>query len=136
MKIRAFAYAGPIALALFMTSFAPSGSKYVCAAGLVGSSTAHGARSAEFSLDQAPPTETEDHETAQEAHREGKLVPYGRIRSAVQEQFNGRVVYQSLSPGKDGGWVYELKVLKDDGHVLMVFVDASSGEVLKTKGKN
>ena len=138
MIIHIFAKAILVGLAVTVTSIATIGVDTVAArtSQLVTPQDLGHSQDQDDSQDIDGAIDADDHETARDAHRESQLVPYGRIQSAVQEQFSGRVVYQSLSPSKDGGWIYELKVLKDDGHVLMVFVDASSGEVLRTKGKN
>jgi len=67
--------------------------------------------------------------------KQGDLKPYGQIAREAERQFGGRVVGQKLRQTGSDSWVYELKLLMDDGKVLMVTMDAKTGKVLKKSGR-
>jgi len=63
-----------------------------------------------------------------------KLIPYGKVARKVAKRFGGRVVGQGVSE-VGGAVVYELRVLKKDGRVIFVTVNARTGKILRTRGE-
>lgn len=76
-----------------------------------------------------------DQDEALKGRKKGDLIPYGQITRKAEKEFGGRVVGQKLRQTGPGKWVYELKLLKDDGKVMSVVLDAKTGKVLRTSGR-
>ncbi len=74
-----------------------------------------------------------EQDRALELRKNQDLIPYGEIAKKAERQFGGRVVGQSLKD-QGGRMVYELRLLKPDGKVLIVVMDAKTGRVLRTRG--
>ncbi len=79
------------------------------------------------------PAQAQDQKDAREALRSGQIMSYGEISRIVASQFGGRVVGQNLRQ-RGRNWVYDLKILQQDGKVLSVIMDARTGRVLSRKG--
>ncbi len=77
----------------------------------------------------------QDQDEALKGRKKGDLIPYGQIARKAERQFGGRVVGQKLRQTGADQWIYELKILKDDGKVLTVVMDAKNGKVLRTSGR-
>lgn len=78
------------------------------------------------------------HDRARSAVRQGEIMPLSDIRQRVREQFQGRIVGIDLQEGSAAGpqpWVYDLRVLTPEGHVLSVQMDAQDGEVIGVRGR-
>lgn len=76
-----------------------------------------------------------DQDEALRARKQAKLIPYGQISRRAQQQFGGRVVGQQVRQMSKNHWVYELRILQDDGKVISVVIDAHTGQVLGTRGR-
>ncbi len=63
-----------------------------------------------------------------------KLMPYGQIARKVVQRFDGRIVGQRLSERR-GVAVYDLRVLKKDGRLVFVTVNAQTGRIIRTRGE-
>lgn len=63
------------------------------------------------------------------------VIPYGIIARQVESRFNGRVVGQKLRRGANKNWVYDLRILRNNGEVIYVVVNAHTGRVIRTKGR-
>lgn len=74
----------------------------------------------------------DDHERAREALAGGDVMPLAEILGLVLRDYPGQVLAVELE-NEDGRWVYELKVLLDDGALGRINVDARSGDVLDTR---
>ena len=75
----------------------------------------------------------------QEALRTGRIVPLERLIERIQEEFPGRILRVEVEYESHGGspaWVYEVKMLTPDGHVLKLEFDAGSMELLELKGRH
>lgn len=75
-----------------------------------------------------------DQDRALELRKKSDIIPYGVIAKRAESRFGGRVVGQRVRE-MDGKIVYELRLLKDDGTVLVVYMDAKTGAVIKTEGR-
>lgn len=77
----------------------------------------------------------QDQDEALKGRKKGDLIPYGQIARQAEQRFGGQVVGQKLRQTGPGKWVYELKLLKEDGKVMMVIMDAKTARVIKTSGR-
>ncbi|WP_205904644.1 PepSY domain-containing protein [Diaphorobacter sp. HDW4A] len=75
-----------------------------------------------------------DHEMARRALREGKVLPLRTVLAQVERDFQGQVLEVELDR-EDGVFVYEIKLLRQDGQLMKLEVDAASGRVIKAKQK-
>lgn len=69
------------------------------------------------------------------AVRDANVIPYGRIKGIVETRYQGRVIGQQLVQAESGEWIYEFKLLRQSGHLIILLVNATSGRVLDTWGK-
>ena len=76
-----------------------------------------------------------DQDDALRAMKRGQIIPYGQISRRAQRQFGGRVVGQQVRQMSKDRWVYELRILQDDGKVISVVMDAHTGKVLGSRGR-
>lgn len=83
----------------------------------------------------APAFAQQDQNDALKARKRGNLIPYGKISRRAVRQFGGRVVGQRVRQYSSNRWVYELRILRQDGQVISVVIDAHTGEVLGTRGR-
>jgi uncharacterized membrane protein YkoI len=72
---------------------------------------------------------------ALEARKLANIIPYGQIARRAKKRFGGRIVNQKLFQTGLEKWVYELKVLRKNGKVVSVTMDAQTGKILKTRGE-
>ena len=66
----------------------------------------------------------------------GEIVELDRVLEQARSRFPGRILKVELEGG-DGvasGWIYEVKILQDDGTVIDVALDARTLEVLEVEG--
>ena len=69
-------------------------------------------------------------EIAKRLLSEGRIKPLAEILDAVKRQVPGEMLEVELELD-EGGYVYELKLLRPDGKVQEVEADAASGNILK-----
>jgi len=73
-----------------------------------------------------------DHEAARRALEQGRVLPLAEIRARVARRFPGEMIAVELE--RSGGrYVYELKVIGADGRLREVYVDATTGEILRSE---
>lgn len=73
-----------------------------------------------------------DHDRARAAVVAGEVLPLPVILERVGRDHPGTVLEVDLERDK-GRWIYELKLLRTDGGVLRLDVDASDGAVLRQR---
>lgn len=73
-----------------------------------------------------------DHEKALSAMEAGEIKPLGEILRVLSLKQPGKVLEVELEL-KSGQWIYEIKMIQDDGVVREIKVNAKSGEILKIK---
>ena len=71
-------------------------------------------------------------EQMQEAVERGEIKSLGELRAIVQSKFPGEIVHVSTS-GEHGRYHYEFRVLRADGRLLEIEMDAASGDVLEVE---
>jgi uncharacterized membrane protein YkoI len=74
--------------------------------------------------------EDDDHDRAMEALRQGRVRPLAEILAEVEQDLGGQVVGVEFDD-EDGVYVYEFRVVTDAGRLREVYVDATSGRILK-----
>jgi uncharacterized membrane protein YkoI len=77
----------------------------------------------------------QDHsyDRARRATERGEILPLEAIYARALARIPGRVLEAELER-KRGRWVYELKILDDQGRLFEVYLDASTGAILKQEG--
>lgn len=74
----------------------------------------------------------EDHDRARSAVEQGKARPLVVILKIVRPKLGGRIVDVEFET-EDGVYVYEFKVIRPDGAVREIYVDAQTGKILKVE---
>lgn len=78
------------------------------------------------------PAEAE-HDRALRAVEQGRILPLKSILERAEKAYPGQLIEAELEEGRDGGLVYEIKMLGQDGRLLKLIYDAASGELLKAR---
>jgi len=73
-----------------------------------------------------------DHHRARRALEAGEILPLQTLLERVAQDFSGQVIEVELEH-KDTLWVYELKLLQQDGMLLKLKLNARDGSLLKFK---
>ena len=78
------------------------------------------------------------HDRALEAVRSGEIMPLQEILAKATQRLGGTVVGVSLTDGEAGlhGWVYDVKIYADDGRLLLLRLDATTGSILQRLGQD
>ncbi len=74
-----------------------------------------------------------DHEFARRALREGRARPLADILSDAKDDIGGDVIEVELEE-RAGAVVYELTVLRPNGEIVELYLDALTGSVLSRDG--
>ena len=88
-----------------------------------------------LTTDPAAAVARQGQDEALKNRRQADLISYGQIARMATQRFGGRVVNQNLRQTGSGQWVYNLKILKDDGKVINVVMDAKTGRVIRSSGR-
>lgn len=75
-----------------------------------------------------------DYADADDARRSGDIVPLRDVLENVRKSFRGEIVGIEFER-EDDRWVYEIKMIAEDGRYIEIYVDAKSNKVLKIEGK-
>jgi uncharacterized membrane protein YkoI len=70
------------------------------------------------------------HETAKELLESGRILPLETILAKVAERVPGKLIETKLEY-EHGRLMYDIKILRPEGRVQEVEVDAATGEILK-----
>lgn len=77
-----------------------------------------------------------DHDRARQALSRGEVRPLAEILATIARQVPGEVVdveFERRDHQGSEGWIYEIKVLADDGRLQEIEVDAASGVILNVE---
>lgn len=77
--------------------------------------------------------ERRDHERARAALEAGQIRPLSELLAVVERRYRGRVIEADLERD-DGQWLYEFKILPQNGRVFTIELDAATGELLRSRG--
>ncbi len=84
----------------------------------------------------APGAALADHDRARDAVTAGEVRPLGAIMTQIGRRYPGRLLDARLGRrGKNGPWIYKIKILNSQGAVVALTVDGKSGRVLKVRGR-
>ncbi len=73
-----------------------------------------------------------DHERSRAALLAGEVQPLRLILEKIESSYPGRVLEVELERAS-GKWIYEIKILREDGRLLKLIIDAKTGGVLGEK---
>ncbi len=75
---------------------------------------------------------------ARDAMRSGRIVSLSVIRKRIRQSFPGRIVdVRLLEPkNKNLPYIYMVKVLRKDGKLLMLRINAANAKIVSVKGNN
>lgn len=77
----------------------------------------------------------DDHERARAALRAGEVLPLSTLLERLQRRHPGEVLEVELER-EDGRWIYEVKLLRRDGLLFELELDARSGELISQRQKH
>jgi len=78
--------------------------------------------------------DAEDHDRARQALEAGEILPLAKVLAMVNADSPGRVLEVELDRRHER-WVYEIKLLRQGGSVVKLWVDASDGTVIERRGR-
>lgn len=76
-----------------------------------------------------------DHDRARQALEAGEILPLRIILDRIERDYPGRIMEVDLER-KEEGWRYEIKLLRSNGALVKLKIDAHNGTVLGIRGKN
>ncbi|UTW56359.1 PepSY domain-containing protein [Kordiimonas sp. SCSIO 12610] len=74
----------------------------------------------------------DDHDDALKAIKRGEILSYDRIKSVAERELGGKMVGERLRRTNQG-WVYEVRVRRNDGKVVFAIINAGSGKVISKR---
>lgn len=74
----------------------------------------------------------DDHERARQAVKAGEVLPLRSVLERVERDYPGQVMEVELER-EHGMWIYEIKILRDNGALLKLEIDARDGRVFGSK---
>lgn len=74
----------------------------------------------------------DDHDAARRAVEQGQARPLAEILNQIQPRLGGKVIGVELEREHER-YIYELKVVTSGGELLEIYVDAMTGEMLKSE---
>lgn len=78
--------------------------------------------------------ERSDHELARQALQQGQVLPLRSVLERIERDYQGQVLKIEFERD-DGRYIYEIRLLQQDGRMAKLKVDAVDGRVLKIKRK-
>lgn len=79
-----------------------------------------------------------DHDRARKALEAGEILPLDVILARVGRDFPGQVLDVELEDESDGigsHWVYEIKLLRQGGALVKLYINGRDGTLIRRKGK-
>ena len=74
----------------------------------------------------------DDHERAHRAVQAGEVMPLEQVLPRIAKDHPGQVLKIELER-EDGLWTYEVKLLRADGQLVKLLLDARTAEVLRAR---
>ena len=75
-----------------------------------------------------------DHERARKALESGEILPLRAVLERVERDYPGQFLEVELDRD-DGRWLYEIKLIHDDGRMEELELDARDGSLVSRKGR-
>jgi uncharacterized membrane protein YkoI len=82
------------------------------------------------SLTTAQARDHDDHERAHSAVQAGEVMPLEEVLARIAKDHPGQILKIELER-EDGLWTYEVKLLRADGQLLKLLLDARTGNLLR-----
>jgi len=79
-----------------------------------------------------PVSADSEHDQVREAVRAGEIMPLEQVLQQLDKTSPGKVLKVELER-KRGIWVYEIKLLRDNGTLSKLYFDARDGTLLKNR---
>ncbi len=76
-----------------------------------------------------------DHERAHNAVQAGEVMPLEQVLARLAKDHPGQVLKIELER-EDGLWTYEVKLLRTDGQLVKLLLDARTAEVLRARRRH
>lgn len=76
----------------------------------------------------------QDHDVARQALAAGEILPLRKVLERIERTHPGEVLEVELER-ENGRWVYEVKLLRRDGGVQKLLLDARDGTLLDQRSK-
>ena len=76
-----------------------------------------------------------DHDRAREALESGEILPLQTIIAKLEQVYPGQILEVELERD-DGLWIYEIKLVRGNGVLIKIELDASDGRLLGVKGRD
>ena len=76
-----------------------------------------------------------DHERARSALESGEILPLQTIIAKLEQIYPGQILEVELDRDDDL-WIYEIKLVRDNGVLIKIKLDASDGRLLGVKGRD
>ena len=77
----------------------------------------------------------QDHEVARQALMAGEILPLRQVLERIEREHRGEVLEVELEH-EDSRWISEVKMLRRDGGINKLLIDARDGRVLEIKGRH
>ncbi|MFN4065120.1 MAG: PepSY domain-containing protein [Parazoarcus communis] len=77
----------------------------------------------------------QDHEIARRALEAGEILSLRQVLERIEREHHGQVLEVELEQ-EDQRWIYEVKMLRRDGGINKLIIDARDGRVLEIKGRH
>jgi hypothetical protein len=77
----------------------------------------------------------QDHEVARRALEAGEILSLRQVLARIESEHRGDVLEVELEH-EDSRWIYEVKMLRRDGGINKLIIDARDGRVLEVKGRH
>ena len=77
----------------------------------------------------------DDHELARQALQQGQVLPLRTVLDKLERAYPGQVLKVEFERD-DGHYVYEIRLLQNDGRIAKLKIDAVDGRVLSIKRKD
>lgn len=71
-----------------------------------------------------------------EARQDGHIKSLRWVLRQIKPQYPGRLLDVELKKHQKIGYVYKVKILQENGHIIKLYIDANSAEVLRVKRKD
>lgn len=82
------------------------------------------------------------HSQIREAHQAGEIKSLRWVLAQIKQDYPGHVLDAELAKRKSKNkkynprYIYKIKLLADDGHIMKLYVDANTAEVLRVKSRD
>jgi hypothetical protein len=78
-----------------------------------------------------------DQDRVREAREAGEIKSFGDIKRTITKQFGGHVIDVDLDQDDPSSknWVYRVRMLSDNGKVLLIQANAATGQIIDVKGQ-